>query len=158
MVKPASRGAVGLLSPDPTAKPLILHNYYSEDSDMAAMVAGLRAAIEVASQAPLARYTTRPYYMPDSDSDEDIRAFIRRQTFTLYHPVGTCRMGSDEGAVVDTELRVRGVEGLRVVDASVMPTVPARQHQRPDDRDRRARRGPDPRASSRPSRRRRKSA
>ena len=70
-----------------------------------------------------APYTTRPYYMPDSDSDEDIRAFIRRQTFTLYHPVGTCRMGSDDGAVVDTELRVRGVESLRVVDASVMPTV-----------------------------------
>ncbi len=123
VIKPASRGAVGLLSPDPTAKPLILHNYYSEDSDMEAMVAGLRAAIEICRQAPLGRFTTRPYYLPDSDSDEDMRAFIRRQTFTLYHPVGTCRMGNDDGAVVDTELRVRGVESLRVVDASVMPTV-----------------------------------
>ena len=123
MVKPASRGSVGLLSPDPTGKPLILHNYYSEDSDMEAMVAGLRGAIEICRQAPMGRFTARPYYLPDSDSDEDLRAFIRRQTFTLYHPVGTCRMGSDDGAVVDPQLRVRGVESLRVVDASVMPTI-----------------------------------
>ena len=62
--------------------------------------------------------------MPASDSDADIEAHVRTTTQTLYHPVGTCRMGSDETSVLDTDLRVRGVEGLRVVDASVMPTVP----------------------------------
>ena len=62
--------------------------------------------------------------MPDSDSDEDILAHVAANLQTLYHPVGTCRMGTDELAVVDPELRVRGLEGLRVIDASVMPTVP----------------------------------
>jgi choline dehydrogenase len=91
---------------------------------MARMVQGLRVAMEISRQPALALYTTRPYYTPASDSEEDLRAHIRQQTFTLYHPVGTCRMGSDAEAVVDTELRVRGLEGLRVIDASVMPTVP----------------------------------
>ena len=91
---------------------------------MARMVQGLRVAIEITRQPALAPYTTRPYYAPASDSEEDLRAHIRQQTFTLYHPVGTCRMGSDAEAVVGAELRVNGVEGLRVVDASVMPTVP----------------------------------
>ncbi len=124
MVKPASRGIVAILSPDPTAKPYILHNYYSEDSDMQAMVDGLRVGLEIARAPALAPFVKRPYYdMPDADSDAQLRAHIRRTTFTLYHPVGTCRMGDDAAAVVDPQLRVRGVEGLRVVDASVMPTV-----------------------------------
>jgi choline dehydrogenase len=124
VLTPASRGLLAPLSPDPTAKPYILHNYLSEESDMARMVEGLRVAMEIARQPALAPYTLRPYYTPASDSEEDLRAHIRQQTFTLYHPVGTCRMGSDAEAVVDTELRVRGIEGLRVIDASVMPTVP----------------------------------
>ena len=62
--------------------------------------------------------------MPDGDSDEDMRAHVARTTFAIYHPVGTCRMGADAAAVVDPELRVNGIEGLRVVDASVMPAVP----------------------------------
>ncbi len=61
---------------------------------------------------------------PDAVTDADIEAFIRQQAFTLYHPVGTCRMGSDDDAVVDPQLRVRGVDGLRVIDASVMPVIP----------------------------------
>ena len=124
LLTPASRGYVVPLSPDPTAKPYILHNYLAEEADMARMVEGLRVALEIARQPALAPYTTRPYYTPVSDSEEDLRAHIRQQVFTLYHPVGTCRMGADAEAVVDTDLRVRGVEGLRVVDASVMPTVP----------------------------------
>jgi choline dehydrogenase-like flavoprotein len=125
MVKPASRGVVSILSPDPTAKPYILHNYFSEDSDMQAIVEGLRVGLEIARAPALAPFVKRPYYdMPDADSDEQLRAHVRRTTFTLYHPVGTCRMGSDDGAVVDPQLRVRGVDGLRVIDASVMPTVP----------------------------------
>ncbi|MGH2904423.1 MAG: GMC family oxidoreductase [Solirubrobacteraceae bacterium] len=124
VLTPASRGVVAPLSPDPTAKPYILHNYHAEESDMARTVEGLRVALEITRQPALARYTRRRYYTPASDSEEDLRAHIRQQTFTLYHPVGTCRMGDDAEAVVDTELRVRGVQGLRVVDASVMPTVP----------------------------------
>jgi len=123
VLTPASRGIVMPLSPDPTAKPYVLHNYHAEESDMARTVAGLRVALEIVRQPALAPYTTRPYYTPASDSDQDLRAHIRQQTFTLYHPVGTCRMGADAEAVVDTELRVRGIEGLRVIDASVMPTV-----------------------------------
>jgi choline dehydrogenase len=124
VLTPASRGVVMPLSPDPTAKPYILHNYFAEEADMARTVAGLRVALEISRQPALTPYTTRPHYTPASGSEEDLRAHIRQQSFTLYHPVGTCRMGTDAEAVVDTELRVRGVEGLRVIDASVMPTVP----------------------------------
>jgi choline dehydrogenase len=124
VLTPASRGTVVLRSADPSAKPYILHNYYAEEPDLATMVEGARLAAEIASQRALAPYTRRPYYVPASRSDADVRAHVRQHTFTLYHPVGTCRMGTDDQAVVDIELRVRGVEGLRVVDASVMPTVP----------------------------------
>ena len=111
-----------LRSPDPTVAPFILHNYYAEDSDMQTVMQGLRFASEIAGQPALAR-TVRPYDQPDSDSEQDLRAYLRRHTYTAFHPVGTCRMGSDAEAVVDTELRVRGVQGLRVIDASVMPSI-----------------------------------
>ncbi len=124
VLQPASRGAVTLSSNDPTAKPAIVHNYYAEEIDMATMAAGLEIATAIASQPALAPYTTRPYVAPMGGSDDDIRAFARRNTTSLFHPVGTCRMGGDDAAVVDPELRVRGVDGLRVVDASVMPTLP----------------------------------
>ena len=123
-LKPASRGMLTLRSPDPTTKPFILHNYYAEDSDMQTMLEGLRIAEEIGAQPALAPYTSRLYDEPASQSEPDRRAYVRRQTYTFFHPVGTCRMGSDANAVLDTELRVRGVDGLRVVDASVMPTVP----------------------------------
>ncbi len=121
--KPASRGTLTLRSPDPTVAPFILHNYYSEESDMQTVIRGLRVAFEIAAQPALAAYTSRPYDQPSSDSDQDLRAYIRRHTYTAFHPVGTCRMGSDAAAVLDTELRVRGVQGLRVIDASVMPSI-----------------------------------
>ena len=90
---------------------------------MQTIMRGLRFAYEIAAQPALAPYISRPYDQPATDSDEDLRAYLRRHTYTTFHPVGTCRMGSDAEAVLDTELRVRGVEGLRVIDASVMPTV-----------------------------------
>ena len=90
---------------------------------MQIMLDGLHIAEEIGAQPALAPYTSRLYDEPASESESDRRAYVRRQTYTFFHPVGTCRMGSDADAVLDTELRVRGVEGLRVVDASVMPSV-----------------------------------
>jgi choline dehydrogenase len=124
VLKPKSRGFVALASPDPTAKPLILHNYLEHPDDVASLVEGIRMSYEIAHTEPLAGYATEPTNEPASLSDEDLEAHARHTLMTLYHPVGTCRMGTDDTSVVDTELRVRGVEGLRVVDASVMPSVP----------------------------------
>ena len=87
-------------------------------------IAGVRLALQIAATEPFAECAVEPVLGPASDSDEDITAFIRARGQTHYHPVGTCKMGVDELAVVDPELRVRGVEGLRVVDASVMPVIP----------------------------------
>jgi choline dehydrogenase-like flavoprotein len=124
VLKPRSRGYVAVGSPDPTAKPIIVHNYYDDADDLQTAIDGVRAAMEIAGQSPLSECISAPLFMPASDSDADIEAHVRETTQTLYHPVGTCRMGSDATSVLDTDLRVRGVEGLRVVDASVMPTVP----------------------------------
>ncbi len=120
LVAPQSVGDLKLVSKDPTAKPAIRHNYLSAPGDLEALVAGVRLAVEIGDQAPLERYRRRGYEPPASSSDEDIAAYIRAKMQTLYHPVGTCSMGG----VVDDELRLLGIEGLRVIDASVMPTVP----------------------------------
>ncbi len=119
LLTPQSRGSISLASPDPTGKPRIRHNYYSDEADLEGVVAGLRIGMEIARQQALEPYTENAYLPPDSDSDADLRSFARRYTQTLFHPAGTCAMGS----VVDAELRVRGVEALRVCDASVMPTL-----------------------------------
>jgi choline dehydrogenase len=124
VVKPQSRGQVAVVSPDPTTKPFILHNYFAEPEDMRSAVAGLREALAIARTAPLAQYTQVAHNAPASDSDADIEAYIRHTGQTIYHPTSTCRMGVDDMAVVDPQLRVRGVEGLRVVDASIFPSVP----------------------------------
>ena len=124
VLKPKARGQVALVSPDPTAKPMIVHNYLGHEDDVASAVAGLRMVMEILHTSPLAEYLDEPVNAPAGDSDEELLAYARRNAFTLYHPVGTCRMGSDDLAVVDPQLRVRGVEGLRVVDCSVMPAVP----------------------------------
>ena len=83
------------------------------------MVAGLRVGLEIARQNALMPFTETPYESPASDSDADLRAYARRHAQTLFHPAGTCAMGE----VVDAELRVVGIDGLRVVDASVMPAI-----------------------------------
>jgi choline dehydrogenase len=124
VVKPQSRGQVAVVSPDPTTKPFILHNYFAEPEDMRSAVAGLRTGLEIARTAPLAQYAQIAHSAPPSDSDADLEAHIRHTAQTIYHPTSTCRMGVDDLAVVDPELRVRGVEGLRVVDASIFPSVP----------------------------------
>jgi choline dehydrogenase len=125
LVAPSARGRLRLRSADPTAKPHLLGNHLAEPEDMASMVAAFRKLREIAATEPLAKVRGAELVPGDDvDTDEEVEAFLRRETETLYHPVGTCRMGGDEIAVVDPELRVRGVEGLRVADASVMPLIP----------------------------------
>jgi choline dehydrogenase len=115
-----SRGSVRLASNDPTAHPIIRNNFYAAENDMRLMLDAMRLTLELGRQAPMRRYCSEGFNVPASESEEDLREHIARTTFAIYHPVGTCSMGS----VVDDELRVNGLEGLRVVDASVMPMVP----------------------------------
>jgi choline dehydrogenase-like flavoprotein len=125
LVSPRSRGTLRLRSADPAAKPRMLTNSLAEPEDLAALVAGLRLAREIAAATPLAECVKREIF-PGADvrEDDELAADVRRRVDLLYHPVGTCRIGEDELAVVDPELRVRGVERLRVADASVMPIIP----------------------------------
>jgi choline dehydrogenase len=125
LVDVASRGKLRLRSSNPLWKPEIDPAYYSESADFDAMVSGLRTLIEIGKSGPLARFLDKPFLPNRLDLDDDALAEqIRDHTQTLYHPVGTCAMGTSEQAVVDPTLRVRGVDGLRVVDASIMPVVP----------------------------------
>jgi choline dehydrogenase-like flavoprotein len=119
-----SRGSVRLASSDPTAKPIVHNAFYSTGDDLQRMIAGLRLTLEICAQPAMRPYCAEPFNTPEGGSEEDLRAHIARTTFAVYHPVGTCRMGADADAVVDDQLRVNGLQGLRVVDASVMPTVP----------------------------------
>jgi choline dehydrogenase-like flavoprotein len=115
---------VRLRSADPNDKPRILTNTLAEPEDVAALIAGTRLAKEIAASGPFAQVLGRRILPEEGvDTDDDLVADLRRRVDLLYHPVGTCRMRTDEDAVVDPELRVRGIEGLRVVDASVMPTI-----------------------------------
>jgi choline dehydrogenase len=125
LVRPKSRGQVRLASADPYAHPTIDPNYLADAADGASLVAGLRIAREVVRQPALDAFRGAEIDPgARAESDADLLAYVRQNSETLYHPVGTCRMGADEASVVDPELRVRGVRGLRVVDASVMPVVP----------------------------------
>lgn len=124
LLTPHSRGSVKLASSDPTAKPVVHNEFYAAGDDLERMLAALRLTLEICAQPALRPYCAGPFTTPDGDTDAALRAHIARTTFSVYHPVGTCRMGSDQDSVVDEQLRVRGVEGLRVVDASVMPAVP----------------------------------
>jgi choline dehydrogenase-like flavoprotein len=120
LLKPRSRGRLYLRSLLPTAKPHILHNYYEAEEDRTAMIAAIGKCMDIADQPALRRYERAKYDLYPATRDKaDVWDFVQRTTQTLYHPVGTCAMGS----VVDTKLRVLGLEGLRIVDASVMPTI-----------------------------------
>jgi choline dehydrogenase len=125
-LRPESRGRIGLRSADPMADPAIFANYLSAEEDRRAMREGVKMMRDVAGQSALDPYRG-PEYAPGESvrTDAEIDAWIRRTAETIYHPVGTCRMGAagDAMAVVDAELKVQGLEGLRVVDASVMPTL-----------------------------------
>ncbi|MDI6837961.1 MAG: GMC family oxidoreductase N-terminal domain-containing protein [Rhizobiaceae bacterium] len=123
LLRPHSRGAVTLRSADPRAAPRIDPAYLSDPRDMAGMLAGTKVMRNIMEAGALAGYRKRELYAEAGGSDAALTERIRARADTIYHPVGTCRMGSDDRAVVDPALRVRGVEGLRVVDASVMPTL-----------------------------------
>ncbi|MRT33364.1 glucose-methanol-choline oxidoreductase, partial [Xylella fastidiosa subsp. multiplex] len=105
--------------------PRIDPRFLSDPEDLALLLQGVKKTREIMEAAPLAKYRQRELYTADARSDEDLVRQIHARADTIYHPVGTCRMGApnDAGAVVDPRLRVRGIEGLRVVDASVMPTL-----------------------------------
>jgi choline dehydrogenase len=125
LVSVASRGTVRLASADPTWRPQIDAGYLSADEDLEALVAGIGVARAIASQGALSRWLDHEWLPGQAATGPDeLREAVRRHSQTLYHPVGTCAMGTGDDAVVDEQCRVRGVDGLRVVDASVMPTVP----------------------------------
>ena len=122
--RPLSRGSIGIVSGDPLVQPRIAPNYFAEEHDRKVIVAGLRMLREIYRQ-PVFRELWDQEVVPGETaaSDADLYEFARTKGGTVFHPVGTCRMGEDAEAVVDSRLRVRGIEGLRVIDASVMPTM-----------------------------------
>ncbi len=123
-VKPDSRGTVMARTADPFDKPAIRPNYLSARSDQALLAAGIRMVRDIFAQPAIAQHSvTEILPGPAVASEEEMLAFNRQYGTTIYHPVGTCRMGEDPGSVVDSRLRVRGIDGLRVIDASVMPTL-----------------------------------
>ncbi|MDT5161720.1 MAG: choline dehydrogenase, partial [Mycobacterium sp.] len=127
LLKPHSHGTITLRSADPKDKPVIDPRYLTDDAgaDRAALMAGLRMCADIAKSAALNGIIgkiARPRGATDL-GDETLERALNSLSHTLYHPVSTCRMGSDDASVVDPELRVRGVDGLRVADASVMPTI-----------------------------------
>jgi choline dehydrogenase len=125
LVSPKARGQVWLRSADPLAKPRIITNTLSDPDDVESMVAGMRLAREIAEQAPLKEIVVKEL-KPGAGSThrEELEADLRRRLMLIYHPVGTARMSdTHEQAVVDSQLRVHGLRGLRVIDASVMPTI-----------------------------------
>ncbi|CAH0353259.1 GMC family oxidoreductase [Aquabacterium sp. CECT 9606] len=123
-LRPKSRGFIGLKSADPVADPLIQSNYLTHPEDWSEMIAGLKLARKILA-APAFRDINDGEVAPGSEaqSDESLRAYIRDKAETIYHPVGTCKMGNDALAVVDAQLRVHGLIGVRVADASIMPSL-----------------------------------
>ena len=124
LLRPKSRGALKLASADPLAAPLIDPNFLAERDDIERLLRGFKIMRKILQQPALAGY--RGQELPASrgaQTDAQIEAFIRGHADTIYHPVGTCRMGTGATDVVDTQLRVHGMQGLRVVDASIMPTI-----------------------------------
>jgi choline dehydrogenase len=123
-LRPESRGFVSLKSADPLVPPLIQPNYLEAEEDRRALREGVKLAREIFAQPSFDAFRG-PELMPGAHiaTDEQLDGFIRRTAETIYHPIGTAKMGRDKDSVVDPELRVYGIEGLRVVDASVMPDL-----------------------------------
>lgn len=123
-LQPKSRGAVTLKTANPADPPAIQFNYCKHPDDLDKMVKAVKIGRKVVDSPSLKRHTTREHTPGDDvQTDDEIRSFIREKAQTIYHPVGTCKMGTDELSVVDENLRVYGTTNLRVVDASVMPKI-----------------------------------
>lgn len=124
LIYPHSNGEITLRSSDPAAAPLIDPKYFSDRRDLEHLLAGVKLTREIAHTAPLAELIESEFFPGDKvQTDDELRAWIRSSVNTIFHPTGTCKMGNDPMAVVDAELRVHGLHGLRVADASVMPRI-----------------------------------
>lgn len=124
LLHPESRGSITLVSKDPTASPAIQPNYLTSEADRQVLLEGFKIARKVGQAEainPFCDLELQPGIW--SQSDDALCAYIRERANTLFHPVGTCKMGSDPMSVVNDRLQVHGVQGLRVVDASIMPTI-----------------------------------
>lgn len=123
LLRPASRGTLHLRSRHVQDHPIIQPNFCSEESDRQVLLEATKKAIEVMEADAFSPFRKRRFSPPDISSDDAIWLHIQKQVETIYHPIGTCKMGHDESSVVDDQLRVHGIEGLRVIDASIMPTI-----------------------------------
>ena len=123
-MRPESRGEIRLGSTDPLAAPVIDPQFFTDERDLAALVRGFREVRRL-MDSPKFDKLRGPEVVPGREfaNDDELADWVRDTASTIFHPVGTCRMGSDPGSVVDPELRVRGIDGLRVADAAIMPTI-----------------------------------
>jgi choline dehydrogenase len=126
LLRPYSTGSVWLRSSDPRDPPKMVANYLTDDRDVPPLIEGIRTIRRIFNEPPFQQHF-KGEMLPGTEfhTDEQLTQYLRENAQSMYHPVGTCKMGSGDDAVVDHELKVRGVEGLRVVDASVMPRIPS---------------------------------
>jgi choline dehydrogenase len=123
-LRPESRGSIHIKSSDPREYPAIRPNYLSDPIDQQTAIEGIRWARKIVSQPAMDKYRGEEIMPGEAlESDDELLGFAREIGSTIYHPVGTCKMGTDDQTVVDSQLRVKGVEGLRVIDASIMPRL-----------------------------------
>ncbi len=123
VLRPYSRGTVSLASNDPLASPIIDPKYLEDDRDLKLLLEGAKITRDILQGEAFKPYKSKEVYLRGDESDAELAEHIRKRADTIYHPVGTCKMGTDENSVVDPTLKVHGVDGLRVVDASIMPTL-----------------------------------